>query len=172
MSFFGILVPQERWRNTWVKGHRELTYLCCSVPSSSVADKDVGHLLCEGVAHRAGCLEELTDTRKPVGGVQRYQVVFIRTGGERERMNEADKWSKKGLTVCSPSWPGVCWSCAAHSWMLEGRWHIQTDNCGSNTLYERETNQQFLCTVFEGILLTSDLFCSSWVIEPVCTWER
>ena len=66
-------------------------YLCCPVPAGSVADEDMGRLLHEGVAHRAGRLEELTHSREPMGGVQSYQVVLIRTGGrgERERIREA-----------------------------------------------------------------------------------
>lgn len=54
------------------------------------------------------------------------------------------------LTVCFPSWLGVCWNCAAHSWMSEDQWHIQTDNCGNNMLHkkQKESNQQLLCIIF------------------------
>ena len=77
-----------------------VVYLCCPVPAGSVADENVCCLLCEGVAHRAGRLEELTHSREPMGGVQCYQIVLIRTRGEgrgrgrgREREREKERES-------------------------------------------------------------------------------
>ena len=69
-----------------------MVYLCRPVPAGSVADENVCRLLREGVAHRAGRLEELTHSREPMGGVQCYQVVLIGTkgGGGGERMRERE----------------------------------------------------------------------------------
>jgi hypothetical protein len=67
----------SKFAQLWVGGG---AYLCCPVPPGSVADENMGRLLCEGVAHGAGRLKELADTREPMGGVQCYQVVLIRTG--------------------------------------------------------------------------------------------